>query len=286
MASSMRRLVGTAALAMLVGSFVFAGVAGAGIMIPDEGPGPCTFEIVGSPGSATLDVGFPHDVSISVTAPADVDVSVFVSTLPSGTPVEYGPETSTGAADRVRAHPAPRTVVDHRRLHQHRRQRLHRDLHRARRRGRHPGARGGRQRGRPRDAPAGVHRLRRHHHPRAHRRRGHRARHRARGRHPSPQPRQGVAATRARVPPDRLIPTRVSIDHRSSLEDSMAWKVVVDFDLCESNAICMGIAPEVFEVRDDNFLYVLQETPPDSMREACEQAVRQCPKQAISIADD
>ena len=43
----------------------------------------------------------------------------------------------------------------------------------------------------------------------------------------------------------------------------MAWKVVVDFDLCESNAICMGIVPEVFEVRDDNFLYVLQENPPD-----------------------
>jgi hypothetical protein len=96
-ASSMRRLVGTATLAMLVGSFVFAGVAGAGIMIPDEGPGPCTFEVVGSSGSATLDVGFPHDVSISVTAPADVDVSVFISTLPAGTPVEYGPETSSGA---------------------------------------------------------------------------------------------------------------------------------------------------------------------------------------------
>ena len=27
-------------------------------------------------------------------------------------------------------------------------------------------------------------------------------------------------------------------------------KVVVNFDLCESNAVCMGIAPEVFEVRD------------------------------------
>ncbi|HEX4532203.1 MAG TPA: ferredoxin [Acidimicrobiia bacterium] len=63
----------------------------------------------------------------------------------------------------------------------------------------------------------------------------------------------------------------------------MAWKVVVDFDLCESNAICMGIVPEVFEVRDDNFLYVLQENPPDALREKCEQAVRQCPKQAISI---
>ena len=63
----------------------------------------------------------------------------------------------------------------------------------------------------------------------------------------------------------------------------MAWKVVVDFDLCESNAICMGIVPEVFEVRDDNFLYVLDENPPDALREKVDQAVRQCPKQAISI---
>jgi ferredoxin len=65
----------------------------------------------------------------------------------------------------------------------------------------------------------------------------------------------------------------------------MAWKVVVDFDLCESNAIFMGIAPEVFEVRDDNFLYVLQENPPDELRERVEQSVRQCPKQAISIEE-
>ena len=36
-------------------------------------------------------------------------------------------------------------------------------------------------------------------------------------------------------------------------------KVKVDFDLCESNAICMGIVPEVFELRDDNFLYLLDE---------------------------
>jgi ferredoxin len=66
----------------------------------------------------------------------------------------------------------------------------------------------------------------------------------------------------------------------------MAWKVVVDFDVCESNAICMGIAPEVFEVRDDDFLYVLQETPSDELRPQVEQSVRQCPKQAISIVDE
>jgi ferredoxin len=65
----------------------------------------------------------------------------------------------------------------------------------------------------------------------------------------------------------------------------MAWKVEVDWDLCESNAICMGIAPEVFELRDDNYLYILQDNPPDSLRERCEQAVRQCPKQALSITE-
>ena len=38
-------------------------------------------------------------------------------------------------------------------------------------------------------------------------------------------------------------------------------RIVVDYDQCESNAICMQIAPDVFEVRDDDFLYVLDETP-------------------------
>ena len=45
-------------------------------------------------------------------------------------------------------------------------------------------------------------------------------------------------------------------------------KIVVDFDRCESNAVCMGIAPEIFEVRDDNFLYILDENPPESKRAA------------------
>ena len=66
----------------------------------------------------------------------------------------------------------------------------------------------------------------------------------------------------------------------------MGWRVVVDFDLCESNAICMGVAPEVFEVRDDDFLYVLDETPPDALRARVEESVARCPKQAISIAED
>ena len=66
----------------------------------------------------------------------------------------------------------------------------------------------------------------------------------------------------------------------------MGYRVVVDFDLCESNAICMQVAPEVFEVRDDDFLYVLNEEPGADMRAKVEESVQRCPKQAISIAED
>ena len=62
-------------------------------------------------------------------------------------------------------------------------------------------------------------------------------------------------------------------------------RVVVDFDLCESNAICMLIAPDIFEVRDDDFLYVLDETPSEARRSNLEESVQRCPKQAISIEE-
>ena len=62
-------------------------------------------------------------------------------------------------------------------------------------------------------------------------------------------------------------------------------RVVVDFDLCQSNAICEGLAPEVFEVRDDGYLYVLQENPDESLRKKVEDAVRSCPVQAISVEE-
>ena len=65
----------------------------------------------------------------------------------------------------------------------------------------------------------------------------------------------------------------------------MGIKVVVDFDLCESNAVCMDVAPEIFEVRDDDFLYILQDEPDESFREKVETAVDRCPKQAISITE-
>ena len=62
-------------------------------------------------------------------------------------------------------------------------------------------------------------------------------------------------------------------------------RIVVDFDRCKSNAVCTGIAPQIFEVRDDNFLYVLDETPAPDKRGLVEEAVASCPTQAISIEE-
>jgi len=62
-------------------------------------------------------------------------------------------------------------------------------------------------------------------------------------------------------------------------------KVIVDFDLCEANAICMDVAPEIFKVDDNDELQILLEKPPEELRKKVEESVRLCPRQAISIED-
>jgi ferredoxin len=63
-------------------------------------------------------------------------------------------------------------------------------------------------------------------------------------------------------------------------------KIVVDFNRCESNARCMQVAPDIFQVREDDKLYVLNEHPPESARERVMKAIRVCPKQALSIDEE
>ena len=62
-------------------------------------------------------------------------------------------------------------------------------------------------------------------------------------------------------------------------------RVVVDPALCETNSICMGIAPEVFEVGSDDSVTVLLENPPESMRQDVLNAVKLCPRQAIRVEE-
>jgi ferredoxin len=60
-------------------------------------------------------------------------------------------------------------------------------------------------------------------------------------------------------------------------------KVVVDFDVCASTGSCMQTCPEVFEVRSDGYLYILQEEPAEGLRAKVEEAADLCPTGAITI---
>jgi ferredoxin len=63
-------------------------------------------------------------------------------------------------------------------------------------------------------------------------------------------------------------------------------KIKVDFDLCESNAMCEALAPSHFEVDDDDFLQILKEDVTDEELGVLEQAVASCPKSAISLIEE
>ena len=62
-------------------------------------------------------------------------------------------------------------------------------------------------------------------------------------------------------------------------------KVVVDYDLCEANALCMDACPEVFRLTDNDGLIILVEEPDESLRFKVEEAAQLCPRLAITIED-
>ncbi len=63
-------------------------------------------------------------------------------------------------------------------------------------------------------------------------------------------------------------------------------RVVVNHNLCEGNGRCSQTAPEVFELRDDDYSYVRIEKPPPELNAKIELAARRCPRQAILLLDD
>jgi ferredoxin len=61
--------------------------------------------------------------------------------------------------------------------------------------------------------------------------------------------------------------------------------VIVDPDLCESNGVCVDLAPDVFALTADERLAILASEPPAARRAAVEEAVRACPRLALEIVD-
>jgi len=66
----------------------------------------------------------------------------------------------------------------------------------------------------------------------------------------------------------------------------MTLKIKVDFDLCESNAMCEALAPDIFQLDDDDFLQLTtdQVTPENEQR--VRQAAAACPRNAISLVEE
>ena len=63
-------------------------------------------------------------------------------------------------------------------------------------------------------------------------------------------------------------------------------RIKADFDLCESNAICVGMAPDFFDLDDNDYLVILQEDIPANRVEELRQVAANCPKSALSVVED
>ncbi len=68
------------------------------------------------------------------------------------------------------------------------------------------------------------------------------------------------------------------------------YRVRVDFQLCQGHGVCMDEAPTVFDNAEQEGSYtqvvVLQEYPPEELREQVEEAVKWCPNKVISIIEE
>lgn len=63
-------------------------------------------------------------------------------------------------------------------------------------------------------------------------------------------------------------------------------EIRVDRVLCEANAVCCGLAPQVFELDDEENLVILvsrtDDLAPEQLQRA-EKAIERCPKNALSM---
>jgi ferredoxin len=59
-------------------------------------------------------------------------------------------------------------------------------------------------------------------------------------------------------------------------------RVEVDRDRCEGNAVCVRLAPDVFELDDDEYAMVTADPVPVEQEALAEQAIAECPRAALS----
>jgi ferredoxin len=60
-------------------------------------------------------------------------------------------------------------------------------------------------------------------------------------------------------------------------------RVSINRDLCEANEVCVRFCPKVFRVDEEEKLAILVDPIPEDLRSAVEDAVRSCPRQALTL---
>ena len=62
-------------------------------------------------------------------------------------------------------------------------------------------------------------------------------------------------------------------------------QVEVDRDRCEGNAVCVGIAPDLFDLDDDDYAVMKVDDIPSDQEDLAEQSVAECPRAALIRRD-
>ena len=62
-------------------------------------------------------------------------------------------------------------------------------------------------------------------------------------------------------------------------------RVEVDRDRCEGNAVCVGIAPDLFDLDDEDYAVIKADPVPEGQEDVAEQSVADCPRAALIRKD-
>jgi ferredoxin len=62
-------------------------------------------------------------------------------------------------------------------------------------------------------------------------------------------------------------------------------RVIVDPDQCEANGFCESIAPDIFELGDEDVVQIADGEVPPGREIDVRAAVEQCPKAALRLRD-
>jgi ferredoxin len=62
-------------------------------------------------------------------------------------------------------------------------------------------------------------------------------------------------------------------------------QIVVDYERCTGAGKCVVVCPEVFAQDEDGIVVLLDESPPEELRERVDEAIDVCPAACIEVED-